>query len=204
MTTVYKLYTELLDYKPLIWRRFLVSNSMKMSNLAYALMLLYEARGGHLFNFYSPERNEYYALPYENDLDREEFDARRTSLRSVMNAAGQTIIFNYDFGDSWEIAVRVEEISESELRPQKYPILIDGEGYGIIEDCGGVYGLAEIAKAFKKKKGPEYEEYRDWLGRDDIDLKKFRSQFMNFRTGMAYFRAKYEDTMPPMMWVKVE
>ena len=209
MTTVYKLYTELLDYKPLIWRRFLVSNSMKLSNLAYALMLLYEARGGHLFNFYSPERNEYYALPYEEDdddldFDREEIDARKMSLRNVMNAAGQTIIFNYDFGDGWEMAVRVEEIFESELRPQKYPILINGEGYGIIEDCGGVYGLAEIAEAFKKKKGPEYEEYRDWLGRDNIDLKTFRTQFMNFRTGMSYFRSNYEDTTPPMMWVKTE
>ena len=201
MTTIYKLYTELLEYKPLIWRRFFVSDSMKLSNLAYALMLLYEARGGHLFNFYSPERNAYYGLPYEDDDDfeREEIDARKTSLKSVMNVVGQMIIFNYDFGDSWEIAVKIEEISESELRPQKYPILLDGEGYGIIEDCGGVYGLAEIAKAFKKKKGPEYEEYRDWLGVDSIDLKTFHSQFMNFRTGMSYFRSNYEDTTPPMM-----
>ena len=139
MTTIYKLYTELLEYKPLIWRRFFVSDSMKLSNLAYALMLLYEARGGHLFNFYSPERNAYYGLPYEDDddFDREEIDARKTSLKSVMNVVGQMIIFNYDFGDSWEIAVKIEEISESELRPQKYPILLDGEGYGIIEDCGG-------------------------------------------------------------------
>lgn len=192
---VYKIYTELLDYEPLIWRRLLVTDAMKLSNLAYALMVLYETMGEHLFNFYSPKYDAYYALPDEEALD-EEIDARKTALRKVMDTVGQEIIFNYDFGDNWEISVKLEEITEPEFHHQKYPIVIDGEGYGIIEDCGGVCGLEDIAEAFKKKKGREYKEYREWLGLgdgdDDIDLKTFNYKKERFKREMSHLRAIYE------------
>lgn len=192
---IYKLYTELLDYKPLIWRRLLTADSMKLSNLAYALMPLYEMEGEHLFNFYSPDRDAYYGLPNEEAID-EEINAKKTALRDVMKSVGQQIIFNYDFGDSWEIAIKAEEITASELAPQRYPVLLEGEGYGIIEDCGGTDGLAKIAEAFKKKKGPEYEEYSDWLGRNNLDLTTFTANEKSLKVEMAFFRSIYEHTEP--------
>lgn len=42
--------------------------------------------------------------------------------------------------------------------------------YGVIEDCGGVLELEEIAKTFIQKKGNEYERYCEWLGVTDLDL----------------------------------
>ena len=191
---VYKLYAELLDYKPLIWRSLLAADSMKLSNLAYALMYLYEMDGEHMFNFYSPERDAYYALPGKEAMG-DEISAKKTAIRDVMKSAGQEIIFNYDFGDSWEISVKAEEITDSDLAPQKYPVLLDGEGYGIIEDCGGTDGLAKMAEAFKKKKGPEYEEYCDWLGQDELHLKTFKADKMRLRTEMSYFRTVYEEPL---------
>ena len=61
------------------------------------------------------------------------------------------------------------------------PRVLEGEGYGIVEDCGGVGGLEDIAKAFKKKKGSQYQEYCDWLGVSDMDLLFFDIGDMNFR-----------------------
>ena len=202
MTKVYKLYTKLLDYKPLIWRRLFVADSMKLSNLAYALMGLYRIEGNHLFNFYSPENEKYYGLKEEEEFA--EINAKTTPLRKIMTATGQQIIFNYDFGDSWEFSVGIEEITESEFHPQKYPILIGGEGYGIIEDCGGTSGLEDIAKAFKKKKGQEYKEYCEWLGRKDLDLEAFNMKYIDFRYTISYFRSIYEHTEPPARWVWVK
>lgn len=204
MTKVYKLYTKLLDYKPLIWRRFLVADSMKLSNLTYALMGLYRMEGEHLFNFFSPENKKYYGLKEEEFADSAEINAKATPLRKIMTATGLQIIFNYDFGDSWEISVSIEEITESEFHPQKYPILVNGKGYGIIEDCGGTPGLEDIAKAFKKKKGEEYEEYCEWLGRKDLDLETFNGDFFDFRYMISYFRSIYEHTEPPARWVWVK
>ena len=59
--------------------------------------------------------------------------------------------------------------------------MLEGKGYGIIEDCGGVYGLAELAAAFHKKSGPEYEEFSEWLGCDELDLTAFDLEDMKFR-----------------------
>ena len=64
--TVYQLHTALDGYKPKIWRRILVSTTMKLSSLAYMLMTLYEMEGSHLFNFYSQDNDEYYALKNGN------------------------------------------------------------------------------------------------------------------------------------------
>ena len=50
------------------------------------------------------------------------------------------------------------------------PFVTDGKGSGIIEDCGGIGGLKAVMEAFKIKAGEDYENYKDWLGRDDIDL----------------------------------
>ena len=196
---IYKLYTELLDYKPLIWRRLLAADSMKLPNLAYVLMALYEMEGEHMFNFYSPERDTYYALPSKDAADKE-INAKKTALRDVIKNEQQNIIFNYDFGDSWEIEIKAEEITDSDLAPQRYPVLLEGDGYGIIEDCGGVDALAIMAEAFKKKKGPEYEEYSDWLGRNNLDLKTFQADKKNLRAEMAFFRSIYEHTEPPAKW----
>ena len=93
--TVYQLHTTLDGYKPKIWRRVLVSSSMKLSRLAYMLMTIY-VEGSHLFNFYSPNSDEYYALKNANllnDFDDEDTkNADSTFLKKVLASKGQKII----------------------------------------------------------------------------------------------------------------
>lgn len=108
----------------------------------------------HLFNFYSPEKDEYYSLK-NVDFDKDyDIDATSISLNKIIDLVGQKIIFTYDFGDSWEISINLEEIiKNSECPIKKIPSVIEGKGLGIIEDCGGIGGLEMIAEAFKKKEG---------------------------------------------------
>ena len=182
--TVYLLHTALDSYKPKIWRRVLVSPSMKLSHLAYMLMILYEMEGSHLFNFYSPDSKEYYALKsgnLVNDFDDDDTkNAASTSIKKVLLFTSQKIIFTYDFGDSWEIIITLEDIiTDSDTPVKKLPCVLKGKGYGIIEDCGGVPGLESIAEAFKKKEGQEYEQFCEWLGTIELDLKTFDAGKMN-------------------------
>lgn len=89
------------------------------------------------------------------------------------------------------IVMTLYEIQEEHLFQMVYPIqenferelprVLEGEGYGIIEDCGGSSGLERIAEVFQKKSGDEYESLRAWLGRDDLDLSSFDLADMNFR-----------------------
>lgn len=90
--------------------------------------------------------------------------------------------FTYDYGDNWQVAITLEKIIvDKELPGKELPRVLEGEGFGIIEDCGGSYGLEELLKAFKKKKGKQYDEYCDWLGVTDLDLSTFDINDINFR-----------------------
>jgi hypothetical protein len=109
-------------------------------------------------------------------------DAVDNSLKNVINYPSDIMTFSYDIGDNWQVSLVLEKIIEDkELPAKELPRVLEGEGYGIIEDCGGVGGLEDIAKAFKKKKGKSYQEYCDWLSVTDLDLLTFDIDDMNFR-----------------------
>ncbi len=95
---------------------------------------------------------------------------------------GTRFNFNYDFGDDWWVSITLEKVFfDKELDAKELPRVLEGSGYGIIEDCGGVSGLEDLAKAFKKKRGREYNEFCEWLGIDDLDVSAFDIEDMNFR-----------------------
>jgi hypothetical protein len=72
-------------------------------------------------------------------------------------------------------------IKDKELPGEELPRVLKGAGFGIVEDCGGVYGLDKIAKAFKLKRGDDYKEYKEWLGITNFNIKAFDIDDMNFR-----------------------
>ena len=69
---------------------------------------------------------------------------------NVAKKIGDTITFTYDFGDGWTFPIRLEEIIDDEVYEEASPLVLDGEGLGIIEDVGGVGAMSECVKAFEK------------------------------------------------------
>ncbi len=61
--------------------------------------------------------------------------------------------------------------------------MLEGEELGIIDDCGGVSRLEEIREVFKKKKGESYENFKEWLGVEELDLDAFDKDEMNKTIG---------------------
>ncbi|MGI6669503.1 MAG: plasmid pRiA4b ORF-3 family protein [Acetivibrionales bacterium] len=116
------------------------------------------------------------------DEDEKVYDITEHKLKHVITAPDSRLVFVYDFGDNWIVDVTLERVfNDADLPGRLLPRVLEGEGYGIIEDCGGIGGLVNLAKAFKKKMGKEYDAYREWLGLDDLDLKRFDINDMNFR-----------------------
>ena len=112
----------------------------------------------------------------------ESLDAAETLVKHHLTKPGYACTLEYDFGDGWEVEVTLEEVFEDGALPgRELPRVIAGEGYGIIEDCGGTWGLNEIEKAFQKGSGEAYENYSYWLGTDKPDLHAFDIEDMNFR-----------------------
>ena len=109
-------------------------------------------------------------------------DAAEAVLKNMLNLIGEQINFTYDFGDNCEVVAKLEQTYSDDTTPAAdFPRVLEGAGFGIIEDCGGVPGLADLAAAFKKKSGKAYKEYSEWLGTADLDLDTFYLDDMNFR-----------------------
>lgn len=72
-------------------------------------------------------------------------------------------------------------------------------GLRVVEDCGGPDGLKQLARSFAKKKGAEYEQNREWLGMDDLNLEAFDLEDMNFRVKKIprIYADMYEWGLPP-------
>ena len=116
------------------------------------------------------------------ELDETVFDATQYKICHVILYPNERLFFNYDFGDNWRIVLLLEQvITDRDLPGKELPRVLAGEGYGVIEDCGGVDGLENLAKAFRKKTGKVYREYCAWLGVADLDLGRFDLGDMNFR-----------------------
>jgi hypothetical protein len=197
---VYQFRAELFDFEPLIWRRFQVTGDITLARFCYIIMTLFAMEANHLFALEFPlgakagEKVWRYEMPtdfncppgpYEMDEDDPDDETplmTNKKLSSVMDRAGRGFIFTYDFGDNWVVPMAIEnEFMDEKYRSGKYPRVIEGEGYGIIEDCGGVYRLADIMDACKTKTGEDYKEISEWLDIDDLDLTKFDKKDMNFR-----------------------
>jgi len=109
-------------------------------------------------------------------------DSTEEYVKHYLYHENDEMIFKYDFGDNWIIKVKLEKIFEDKKTEGKeFPRVIDGQGYGIIENCGGTGGLEEIRKAFALKNGDEYENYSEWLGIREFNLDIFDIDDMNFR-----------------------
>lgn len=202
---IYQFYAELKDYEPKMWRRFQVPGNITMARLGYILMTMYEMRANHLFCLTVPVCENAKldsSLPnagsvlqdevWRFEIDNEElfpgegessFDASSYMMRSALQGyPGEKLNLEYDYGTGWEVTVTLETILEDkELPGRELPRVLAGEGYGIVEDCGGAGGLERLAEVFRQKSGNDYENYRQWLGRDELDLTAFDLEDMNLR-----------------------
>jgi len=145
-------------------------------------------------NFRLELKNEY----IESSSDSA--DAAEAVLKNMLNLIGEQINFTYDFGDNWEVAAILEKVYSDDTTPASdFPRVLEGAGFGIIEDCGGVPGLTDIAAAHKKKSGRAYREYYEWLDMPDLDLDSFDLDDMNFRLKKLprIFSEIYEKDLEP-------
>lgn len=96
--------------------------------------------------------------------DAKDKDERQVPLSALADAHYRTIGYQYDFGDSWDHIISIEE----ELAPVSgdlVAVCLGGEGACPPEDCGGLPGFEELLRAMKRPKGGEYRQFVRWLGK---------------------------------------
>lgn len=141
-----------------------------------------------------------YIIPRLDKRYRELKDAKDVKLKHILRNENERMEFQYDFGDNWCFNIVLEKIFEdNNITGKELPRVIEGEGFGIIEDCGGIIGLEDIREAFTIKKGEDYEMYSNWLGKDELDLSKCDLDDLNFRLKKLprIFKESYEYGLEP-------
>ncbi|MFI3253824.1 MAG: plasmid pRiA4b ORF-3 family protein [Eubacteriales bacterium] len=114
----------------------------------------------------------------EDFNDPNAFNALTTNLSDVFCLPGAKLKMWYDFGDDWFIDIKlVEEIEDSDIPAGELPQVLEGEGFGILEDCGGVFNLNQAIseKEIVMENMPEVYEAMKLLFAD------FNTDDMNLR-----------------------
>jgi hypothetical protein len=191
----YQFYAELEEFKPKIWRRFQISGNVTIAEFAYIVMTMFEMRASHLFCIehnaptFTPtgrksKRTKFidrYVIPHGDGFDEPgDLSATSTKLSQINFEENSFLNLWYDFGDDWFVRLTPEEITE-QLPEKDLPKILDGKCFGIVEDCGGIWGLEDLIEVFKQKSGDDYEDLCEWLGTKDFDIKNFDLEEMNSR-----------------------
>ena len=144
-----------------IWREFKVPSNLSLEALAYLLENVMGWNGMHLHQF--RRKDTYYKSPRDIEYTESmgflkrflEFDANDFHLGNIFQEKGDRILFEYDFGDSWEHDVWLKGIRDYEMGETPKFVLVKGEGACPPDDCGGIWGyedlLAVVAKKHKTK-----------------------------------------------------
>lgn len=106
------------------------------------------------------------------DLDTDHvIDERNVTVKQVLTRVGSTLVWQYDFGDSWHHTVTVEARNEPDAGA-RYPQVLDGARACPPEDCGGTHRYAELLQALADPSHPEHHYMAQW-GPDGFDPEAF-------------------------------
>ncbi len=179
--SVHQLKVTLLGLRPPIWRRILVPSDITLSELHAVVQETMGWHDSHLHEFRVGDVGYGDPRLLEDLADQ---DSRKTRLEQVAPTPKTRLRYLYDFGDSWEHEILVEAVGPP-APETRYPICLKGKRACPPEDCGGVWGYADLLEAISDPDKPEHEDLLEWLG-GPIDPESFDPDEVNQR--LAPFR----------------
>lgn len=132
----------------------------------------------HLHQFIKDKK--YYSPRSKEDTfwdDAVNVDYKKTRLHDLLQKEKDKMIYEYDFGDSWDHAITLEKILAMEPG-FKHPVCLAGKMRCPPEDSGGVMGYAMMLENLKDPKGEHYDDAADWLG-TEYDAEYFDKKEVN-------------------------
>ena len=159
---VYQVKISLQGIRPPIWRRLRMPAAISLGRLHDVIQTAFGWTDSHLHAF-EAEGRRYSSPDFGLDELGDRFeDEGEVPLCEVLPTAGGRLRYTYDFGDSWEHGLLVEEI----LPPDGvgHAVCVAGRRAGPPEDCGGVWGFAELCDILSDPEHPEHLERVEWLG----------------------------------------
>lgn len=142
---------------PPVWRRVIIPAAYSLDRLHAVIQAAMGWEDCHLHAF---RVGKVIYGPLVRDDELGHLDERKVRLGELKT---RRISYEYDFGDSWEHELVIEERTTA-ADGAHYPACVAGEGACPPEDCGGSYGFAELKALLAGPPSAEQEEMLDWTG----------------------------------------
>jgi hypothetical protein len=104
-------YVWIRDIHPLLWRRVLVRADSTLADLHWVFQIAFGWTDFHLHRFRIRKKD--YAIPRHGLT--EGHDPRRVRLTDLTFRRNERFLYEYDFGDLWQVEVRTKVLND-ELR----------------------------------------------------------------------------------------
>ncbi len=135
--------------KPPVWRRLELGSHLFLDDVHDILQTAFGWTDSHLHRFASGGsgfdlESQLYLCPF--DVEEGEDDGvpeEDVRLDEVLVEVGETLHYDYDYGDGWEHVVRLEAVLDrpADALPAR---CTGGRRAGPPEDCGGVWGYQDL------------------------------------------------------------
>ena len=159
--TIYELKVALRVIEPPIWRRVQVRSDIPLDDLHEHLQIAMGWTNSHLHCFKLGDAR--FGIPNPEFPELAFRDERRVRLPNLLEAPGDELVYEYDFGDSWAHDIVLERALEPEPDTE-YPRIVAGARACPPEDCGGVGGYEEFLCVIADPSHPEHGEMLAWAG----------------------------------------
>jgi hypothetical protein len=157
---VFSLRLTVTGCNPRVWRRLLVRETMWLSRLHDTLQVAFEWFDYQTHVFTLDEQR------FGNPVRKDDFvveDDRDVSLADLDLGSRDKMLYHYQFGEGWEVEIRVEKVSPLE-KGSSYPLCTGGERAGPPEDCGGLDAFHDMLACIKEPNTDLGREWLEWLG----------------------------------------
>jgi len=172
---IYQIKIGLAGTKPPIWRSVLIDGAVPLPKFHQVIQIVMGWTDSHLHQF--RVGRVYYGTPDPHSDFMEILDERRYKLNQLLRQEKESLIYEYDFGDSWEHKITLEKILPGDPAAT-LPCCIKGKGACPPEDVGGIPGYYGFIAALGDPTHPEHEEYKEWIG-GDFDPQAFEVDEVN-------------------------
>jgi hypothetical protein len=162
---IYRVRVVLQDIKPPIWREIELASQTTLKQFHRILQIAMGWEDYHLHEFVVKTRR--YGIPDPEfdlgDSANEVTSERKVSLAEVLPKPGSSMLYLYDFGDSWHHEIKLEAVSRPE--PDTfYPRVVKGARSCPPEDCGGTPGYEDLLEILLDPAHEEFDHMRAWVG----------------------------------------
>ena len=118
---------------------------------------------------------------HDLDAGSDVVNESRTRLDQLLSGPPENFMYEYDFGDDWEMTLSIEKILEPEPG-RTYPVCIGGKMAAPPDDSGGIWHYYDMLHIIKDVRHAEYKECLELLG-PNFDPKRIDLEEINDRLG---------------------